>query len=273
MESDVQNHYNSDNLTECIKTALKKAGKIPDHLTIKDLVPIDQLHTGGAKATLDLFDKSGLKPGASILDAGCGIGGTSRLLAEKFNHRVTGIDLADQFIDAAQFLTRSTGLEKSVDFRQGSVLDLPFESGTFDAVISQHILMNIEDKPRAIKEFSRVLKPGGLLLLHEIVKGEKNDARYPVPWAAEPDISFLTPWPQFCDLFESSGFSIIFQIDDSPIALRWWEKAKTAAQRTTVVPPLHPRLVFGENALEFGKNMFHNFSTQSIGLMTAVLKK
>ncbi|WP_457551811.1 methyltransferase domain-containing protein, partial [Desulfobacula sp.] len=127
MESEIKKHYNSNQLTQTIKTALIKAGKNLSALELKDLSPIDQLHTGGAVATIGLLKKTNLACHAKILDAGCGIGGSSRLLARQFDCKVMGIDLADKFIDAAIFLTQCTRLENRVTFQQGSVLDLPFE--------------------------------------------------------------------------------------------------------------------------------------------------
>jgi len=81
MESEIKNHYNSDDLTQTIKTALLKAGKDLSNLELKDLSPIDQIHTGGARTSIELFKKTRLSPDALVLDAGCGLGGSSRLLA------------------------------------------------------------------------------------------------------------------------------------------------------------------------------------------------
>ena len=193
MESQIKNHYNSDNLTQKIKTALINAGKNLSTLKPKDLSAIDQLHTGGAVASLELLKKINLSPDALVLDAGCGIGGSSRLLARQFNCRVIGIDLADKFIPAANFLTQCTALENLVSFQQGSILDLPFEENTFDAILCQHVLMNIKDKSRAAKEFFRVLKPEGKLILHEITKGQSNTLDFPVPGLHPRTYPFLIP--------------------------------------------------------------------------------
>src|SRR3989339_720815 len=170
-ESNIKAHYHSDNLVQKIQYALEKAGKDLSRLELKDLSPVDQLHTGGARAGINLFRKAGFLPDEQVLDAGCGIGGSSRLLAKEFNCRVTGLDLSDLFIECAVFLTNCTGLEEKVRFQEGSVIDLPFEDHSFDAILCQHILMNIEDKAAAVKEFYRVLKPGGKLVLHEISQG------------------------------------------------------------------------------------------------------
>lgn len=274
MESNIKDHYNSDNLTQKIETALIKAGKPLSSIGLKDLSPIDQLHTGGARATIDLFKKPRLCSDALVLDAGCGIGGSSRLLAQQFKCRVIGVDLADQFIDAATFLTRCTGLENHVAFQQGSVLDLPFEDNTFDAVLCQHILMNIKDKSTAVKEFSRVLKQDGKLILHEITRGENNTLVFPVPWAGKAAISFLESWDIISGILEKHGFETRFYSDETRTAESWWEKIKAVSPKKTSSPEsLSPGLIFGDNAKLFGKNMHANFKDNAIRLVEAVLKK
>lgn len=275
MEEKVKEHYGSDDLVKKIEAALLKAGKDLSRLEIKELFPVDQLHTGGVKAGAELFHKSALKPGDHVLDAGCGIGGSSRLLAKEFNCRVTGLDLSDRFILCAEFLTSCTGLEDRIKFRQGSVIDLPFEDCIFDAVLCQHLLMNVENKTAAVKEFFRVLKPGGKLILHEITKGTGRDIRYPVPWASEAGISFLESWENLATILQKSDFKPYFIEDRSETALLWWKKAGKAREKQPAMPPnvLGPALVFGENARFFAKNMQHNFQNNSICLIEALFCK
>ncbi len=274
MESEIKNHYNSDNLTQNIKTALIKAGKDLSNLELKDLSPIDQIHTGGARSSIELFKKLTISPDAKVLDAGCGIGGSTRLLARQFNCRVIGVDLAEKFIEAATFLTRCTRLETLVSFQQGSVLDLPFENNSFDAILCQHILMNIEDKPAAVKEFFRVLKPGGKLMLHEIAKGENDPLLLPVPWADKSSLSFLESWDVMSRIFKKHGFEIESFSDKTSSAITGWEKFNAVSQKKPPRPnALGLGIIFGNTAKFFGKNMYANFKNNIICLVEAVLKK
>ncbi len=275
MESQVQDHYNSDNLTDNIKNALIRAGKDLSSLDPKDLGIIDQLHTGGAPASIKLLKKASLHHGVLVLDAGCGIGGSSRLMAEYFNCKVTGVDLAQKFIEAADFLTQCTGLENKTKFRQGSILELEFTDNSFDAVLCQHVLMNIKDKAAAVKEFFRVLKPGGKLILHEVTKGSSSVELYiPVPWASKSSISFLEPWEILADLLGEQGFKTKTFSDESDAALAWWTMVYKAAQKRVFnVNNLGPGLVFGESAQFFAKNMCQNLKENTACLIETVLEK
>lgn len=272
METSVQQYYEPDNLKENIKAALIRSGKDIDVLDPKELAIVDQLHTGGAPASRKLLEKADLKPGSRILDAGCGIGGTSRMAAGQFHCNVLGVDLIERFIEAAVFLTKCTGLEDKVRFEQGSILDINAEDDTFDAVICQHVLMNIKDKEAAVSEFSRVLKPGGKLVLHEITQGSVTDHfYYPVPWASESSISFLLPWELFADTLQSNGFKTKSFSDESQRSIILWEKVVEAGKkRPFSASALGSGLVFGEKAQFFAANMLKNLEENHMCIMESV---
>jgi ubiquinone/menaquinone biosynthesis C-methylase UbiE len=102
-----------------------------------------------------------LRHGMRILDLGSGTGYPALLAAQVVgaNGSVTGIDLADQMLDAARRKASSLGLT-NVTFRTGDVTTLPFEATSFDAVTSRFCLMFLPEIPKAAAEIARVLKPG-----------------------------------------------------------------------------------------------------------------
>ena len=274
MENQAKAYYNTRNLLTRIYDALEKAKNNLDRLTLKDLAPIDQLHTGGAKATLALLEQASLKSGSDVLDAGCGLGGSSRLMAKNFGYMVTGVDLSDQFITTAQALTENMYLADQVYFKQGSIENLPLENKSFDGILCQHVLMNIMDKEKAFNEFNRVLRSNGKLILHEIVKGENDPIMYPVPWADKENISYLQSWEAMDVLIKNAGFEKERIIDGTPNAAAWWEKVKNvAASQDASQTVMGPHLVFGENAALFGKTMNYNFKWNRIKVVEAVFKK
>ncbi|MCG8551054.1 MAG: class I SAM-dependent methyltransferase [Desulfobacterales bacterium] len=264
-------HYTCPALGSKIRQGLERAGKNPEQITLRDLAPVDQLHTGAAPATIELVEQAGLEKGMAILDAGCGIGGTSRLLAQNFGLVVHGIDLSKDFIETAQMLNRWCGLEAdgTINLKKGSLLALPYPDSFFDAVICQHVLLNIQDKPKAFAEFSRVLAPRGKLILHEIVDGPGPDPLYPVPWAGNASASMLCSRKNLGEYAQKSGFELVFSKDNTTNAARWWEKVN-AVKKAKGTGPLNPGLVFGDNAESFGPNMEHNFKEKAVLCMEEI---
>ena len=177
-------------------------------MTLDDLGPIDEFHIRGREATTELAALGALAPGTSALDVGCGVGGPSRVLAMRYGCRVTGIDLVEEYCRVAQMLARRVCRHQSVCYCQASALGLPFGDATFDVVWTQHASMNIEDKPRLYGEMFRVVKPGGRLLLYDIVSGPGGPIHFPVPWAGEPAISFLISAEQVGDGLRGAGFEV-----------------------------------------------------------------
>jgi SAM-dependent methyltransferase len=278
MESRVRDHYQSASLMDKIDAGLTAAGKDPNRIGIRDLAPVDQLHTGGLRGTEALLEKLDIPPHCHVLDAGCGLGGASRLVADTFGCRVTGIDLSPDYIEAARALTRRTGPAERVRFLTGSILALPGGLGPFDMILCQHILMNISDKPAAVRQFAKHLTPGGTVVLHEIVTGTHTESELalPVPWAATAGISFLEPWETLLAGFTGNGFTLETFADATAIGTRYWVKAREFAQKNRgnadTPRPLGPHLVFGDKAARFPFTMSRNFETGAIGLVEAVLR-
>jgi len=103
-----------------------------------------------------------LPEGSRILDVGCGIGGSSRILAKYYGFNVTGITISPAQVKRARELTPA-GL--SCDFQVMDALDLKFEDGAFDAVWSVEAGAHMNDKSKFADEILRTLRPGGYLAL------------------------------------------------------------------------------------------------------------
>src|ERR1700761_8235532 len=184
----VRDHYRATGLTERLKTALAALGPEDRRLTSQQLGSLDQFHTRGLAATTELAQLAGVTADMSVLDVGSGIGGPARFLAATHGCRVTGIDLSEPFVDAARYLTERTGQSGLVSFQHGSALELPFDDGRFDAVLLQHVAMNIADRTRLYREIRRVLKKGGRFATYDVVL-KAGEPHYPVPWARTPATS------------------------------------------------------------------------------------
>ena len=116
-----------------------------------------------------------------VLDVGSGLGGPARYFARRFGCRVSGIDLTAEFCEVARHLTSLLGLADRVSVEQGDALAMPFGDEAFDGAYSMNVSMNIEDKRALYREIHRVLKPGGWLVLSEVILGPGGEPRLPRP--------------------------------------------------------------------------------------------
>ncbi len=153
----------------------------PDPLHPDDLAPVDEFHIGGHNATAHAVSQMSLGTGDRVLDTGCGIGGATRYIASFVGCHVTGIDLTPDFISIAETLTELTELTDKTSFHVASALDMPFDSGVFDAAFTFHVAMNIPDRAALYAEAARVMKPGATFCIYDVMKKGDGDIAFPVP--------------------------------------------------------------------------------------------
>jgi SAM-dependent methyltransferase len=160
-----------------------------------------------------LLGLGNVRPGALVLELGCGIGIFSELLAAS-GARLVGIDISEDLLRRAGQRCRDRGLgAPRVQFERASIERLPHAPGTFEAVIGSSILHHLEVGP-ALAEVHRVLKPGGRFvvaepnMLNPQIMVQKN-----VPpikrWAGDtPDETAFFRWP-LARTLRSAGFEAI----------------------------------------------------------------
>jgi MPBQ/MSBQ methyltransferase len=233
----LQTHYARPGLGDAILAGLRAAGKDPDAIAPDDLGPVDQFHTRGKAATVELARLAGLRPGHEVLDVGGGLGGPARTLAHEFGCRVTVLDLTEEYCRVGADLTRRAGLDDRVRFEPGDALTLPFPDAGFDVVWTQHSSMNVADKERLYAGLFRVLRPGGRLALHEIMGGPAGGPiHFPVPWARDPAWSFLRPADAVRRLLGERGFREEAWADVSGPALAWFRERVAAVEQAAAEP-------------------------------------
>lgn len=243
-EQQVAKHYTHGSLQQAIFDALKQMGKDPARFSAMDLSTGDELHLGWLPATAALAKEIGLAPGMHMLDVGSGIGGPARYFAEAHKCRVTGIDLTEEFVEAAAELTRRCGLTDLVAFRQASALDLPFGAGTFDAATLIHVGMNIADKARLFDNVRRVLKPGALFGVYEVMRAAEGDLPYPMPWAQTSETSFVETPETYRRLLSAAGFKIESEKNRRAFVLDLAREMREKAEKHGM-PPLSPQVLMG----------------------------
>jgi sarcosine/dimethylglycine N-methyltransferase len=263
----VRDHYRATGLTQRLKTALAALGPDDLQLAPQQLGTLDQFHTRGLAATAELARLAGITAGMSVLDVGSGIGGPARFLAATHGCRVTGVDLSEPFVEAARYLTRRTGQSGQVSFQTGSALELSFEDGSFDAVLLQHVAMNIADRPRLYGEIRRVLKQGGRFATYDVVLNG-GEPHYPVPWARTPETSFLLTAAATGEAIEAAGFQRLAWQDDTEAAKAWITQLRASG------PPPAPNLgvVMGPDFAQLAANLGRNLMEGRLGILTAVFE-
>lgn len=112
-------------------------------------------------AARGLVEWSNLCAGEAVLDVGCGTGAATRFAAEKIgaSGRAAGVDVNAGMVDIAKSHPPIEGA--AIEWFQDSAYQLPFAEGEFDVALCAQTLQFLEDRPRALAEMYRVLKPGG----------------------------------------------------------------------------------------------------------------
>ena len=263
VEQRVTEHYGRQDLAAEILGALERAGKDLCRLRPDDLASIDEFHIRGREATAELGRALRLDTSTTVLDVGSGLGGPSRHLADLYRCRVVGLDLTEEYCRTATVLADRVGLGGTVEYLQGSALDIPLPDASFDRVYTQHVAMNISDKRRFYAEVARVLKPGGLFGLYDLLEGPGGPVHFPVPWARDPATSFLAAPEDLRDLLSGSGFDIIGWRDTSAEGRAWFQQLRERIERDGP-PTLGFHLLLGPEFREMARNQVRNLEEQRI---------
>jgi sarcosine/dimethylglycine N-methyltransferase len=263
--SGIEAQYRRSDLRTRITQVLQANGKDLERLSIDDLAAIDEFHLCGRAATADLADLANIQAGDHILDVGAGLGGPARWLAQNYGCHVTTVDLTADFCETAEWLNRATELADRITVVQADALNLPFASGSFDVVWSQHAQMNIADKRRLYGEARRVVKDGGRLAICDIIAGPRQPIHFPVPWADAPDISFLAQSDELRSILEESGFRVRIWNDLTSLTIETLHAQMAGPVGPTALQTYVP------NFPKKAANLLRNLEEQRLRMLQAVL--
>ena len=208
-----------------------------------------------------------------VLDVGCGVGGTSRFVASRFGCRVTGIDLTPEFVSTGQTLCDWVGLTGQVTLTQGDATAMPFCDENFDAAFMLHVGMNITNKTGLFAEVNRLIKPGAVFGVYDVMQTSDETLTYPVPWSGGPDTSALATREQYIEALEQAGFDLVRIRNRREFAAEFFAETRRRMEEAGGSPPLGVHIAMGESAPAKISNMVENIASGRVSPVEIIASK
>lgn len=168
-----------------------------------------RLRPGGRKATEWLIANGDFSAHKKVLEVACNMATTAIGLAKRFGCHIEGVDLDEAALAKAEANIKASGLQDKIHVRRANAMRLPFEDNSFDIVINEAMLtmLPLAAKQKAVTEYFRVLKPGGLLLTHDVMLTTEDSREVLVQLRDAINIT-VTPLTKenWKSLFLNSGF-------------------------------------------------------------------
>jgi SAM-dependent methyltransferase len=269
----VSDHYTHGGLLDAIRAGVERLGKSPNTVSVEDLGPVEEFHIGGRVASESFLDQLGLLPDDHVLDVGCGLGGTSRFVAQRYASRVTGIDLTHEYIETGRVLCSWVGLEHRIALDQGSATAMSYSDDVFDKAYMMHVGMNIADKQSLISELYRVLRPGGYFGIYDVMRVGDGDITFPVPWAATAEASVVASPDEYKSALNAVGFRVIAERNRREFALDFFARLQASTAAAGGPPPLGLHILMGETAPMKVKNMIGNILESRVAPVELIAEK
>ncbi|PQZ99373.1 hypothetical protein CQ017_06765 [Arthrobacter sp. MYb224] len=234
--------YTSGTLRDRVFAALRSAGVNPQAFKPADLREADHFHTGGLQATSFVANSLELGAGTRVLDVGAGLGGPARCFAMR-GALVTGVDITAEFVDLARELDANCALDRSITMLQRPGHDTGLADASFDAAVLMHVGMNLADKPSVFAEVWRLLRPGAVFGIYDLMG--TNNLSYPMPWAERAEASFVESAADYAGALKDAGFAVTGQVERTVEVLEVLKQMRGALAAGT--DPLATPLVLRED--------------------------
>lgn len=264
--------YTRENIYETIVQRLHEQGVEKNKITREHISSVDEFHIKGAEVSLEMAKEAELSKELKVLDVGCGIGGPARMIADVFGCSVTGVDLTNEFIRTASLLSQLVGLSGKTEFMTADATELPFEDNIFDVVWTQHAQMNIEEKEKLYSEIHRVLKREGRFIYYDIFSSEKEDLKFPLPWADDSSISFLIELNDFGRLMKETGFKELLRKERTSESIDFFETVFENNKKEGS-PKIGLNIFMTEQSSFKLSNLLNNLSENKLKVQSGIYQK
>lgn len=182
----------------------------------------------------------------SILDVGCGIGGSSLYLAAKYRAEAIGVTLSPVQRDRASARATSAGLSEHVHFHVADAMDMPFPSNQFDLVWSLESGEHMPDKQQFMAECHRVLRPGGRLIMATWCHREATPPQLPLTSKEQDLLSSLYDLYHLPYIVSLADYvSIAHQLSFSNLQTADWSAEVAPFWQDVFQSALYPKAVWG----------------------------
>jgi arsenite methyltransferase len=235
-----------------------------------------RLHPGGERLTLRGAELAGVGPGSRVLDVASGDGATVLLLARETGARVVGVELGEGAVAGARAAAAEAGLDGQVSFQTGDATALPLPDASIDALLCECSLCLFEDKPRAVSEMARVLRPAGRVAIADVTADRE---RLPAPLrsvaARVACVGDALPLEGYERLLEAAGLQVehVERHDEALAAMADRVDARLRAARMLRVPDLEPYRPGLEAAVELSRLAQEAIAHGTLGYALVVARK
>ncbi|MEU5976594.1 methyltransferase domain-containing protein [Streptomyces sp. NPDC047315] len=152
-----------------------------------------------------LTERLGVGAGSRVLDAGCGIGSPAVRVASSTGAEVWGVTISQQQVGQAVELAERVGLSGRVRFALRDAMETGYETESFDAVLAFESIVHM-DRPRALREWKRVLKPGGRIVLTDTFPMDGAVRR---PGDTVGDVASMATLEDYPRLLSDAGLELV----------------------------------------------------------------
>lgn len=195
-----------------------------DDSRLMSLTQVFGMRPSRLKLIVDAVRIAGLSDTHTLLEVGCGNGTAAVFLSQKYGCNVVGIDSSERMIALAAKRAEAERLAYKVEFLVADAVNLPLPDSMFDTIICEAVFSTLVDKERAAKEFRRVLRSGGKVLMLDFVlrKEIKKELQSQVSFL--PCLARTRQLEAYIRLFEQVGFQNSY-IEDYPQEVKrtgWW---------------------------------------------------